>query len=264
MKGIFSHLRGGLILPVIACSLFLVVASGQAQQKFTNPYQTGQCTWYAFKRFYEKNNIVLSFVNPSSKKSVSPGAEYMVTWADPSSPYFYQSSTPMVGSLVSRYNGSIGHVEIIEQITTSNGKITGYVVSEANWTGPGVVSTSTKLTTSEMSKRGNKSVFTLIGFLNPNFAPQVKNLKIEKTSSTSSCRVAFTPEDTDGRKLSLLGSLTDSNGKVIASTSLEADSSKANSFTVKGLIRGKTYRYYVWAWDFKGLKSSTTYVTINW
>lgn len=261
MKESFSRPQGWLTLAVITAYLLMTVLSGQAQ-KFMNPYAVGECTREAYQKFYDMNGIALTFLNPTTKKTNPPGAEYMVTWADPNSPYFYRSDTAIKGSLSSRSNGSKGHVEVIKEILYKSGKISGYVVYEANWpTGTGPKTTT--LTAAEMSKRGNSSVYTLIGFLNPNFAPQVKNLKMVKTGSTS-CRITFTPEDTDGKKLSLLGSITDSKGKVMGSASKEVDANKSNEFNVTKFTRGQSYRFYVVAWDFKGLKSSTNYVSFTW
>jgi hypothetical protein len=211
-----------------------------------------QNTAFAHGRYRTLSGEWLSYTNTSGKR-VFPHGGLMTSYADETSTS-YPDTRPVRGSLVSWSFGSYGHVGIIERPTfDSSGRLLKALVSEQNWKAGQV--TTTELTASKLSKRGASGSYTLVGYLNPNRPPSIGS--ISTTKSGSDLQVRFPVLDEDGRLVRLLVALTDQNSKVLVSASGDVPANRYIRIGVSGLRSG-SYRCYVWAWDFRGLRGTNS------
>lgn len=100
------------------------VTTYSGENRSSNPFSTGQCTWWAYRRWSE-----LLGYNPNVIRGNAGGWYDNCTAAG-----FQRGAKPAVGAIVCWNNGNgddTGHVAVVESISSSS-----ITVSEYNWTTP--------------------------------------------------------------------------------------------------------------------------------
>jgi surface antigen len=260
---------------VAGIALTFALANAASAQSLTwdntrtgNPYVAAgygdQCTAFAFGRYKVVNSEALRFVNPQGTV-VSPDAGLMATYVV-ESPTVYRDSVPVRGALISWSKpNQPGHAANIERLN-SDGSAD---IAEQNWpkgSGPN----SKTLTAAALQRRsstvnGQTSYYTLQGFVNPNRPTALGTLYTAKINSTLQLDVAVLDEDR--HPVQILAGIFDGS-TVVSGTTLSGTINPNSALTVRWsntshLRRGKIYTVYLWATDFRGLRSSKS-TTFTW
>lgn len=252
--------RVGVALFAMPLAIAVPASAQQWDNSNNNPYVSAgygdQCTAFAWGRFKLLNGESLQFQN-SQGKSVYPNANLMATYAVESSKV-YRDSVPVRGALVSfGKSGTNGHVGIIERANTDGSAD----ISEQNWP----VGSGPNTSTLSSSKLQSRSGYNLLGYVNPNRPSAIGTLSVNNTATT--VQAQFTLMDEDRRPVNLQSAIVD-NGQVVPGTTLSGNvrSNVMVTATFRNTTqfrRGKSYTLYVWAADFRGLRSSKS-VTFTW
>lgn len=268
---------GSRICASMAAVVVMVLASvGTASAQsfswdnsWSNPYVSSgngdQCTAYAFGRYKVVNGVSLRFIDGQGRL-VYPGGGSMFRFAVETSTT-YRDSAPVRGALASwTKDGEPGHAGSIERVNNSDGSCD---ISEQNWPtgwGPNGKTLSAADIKNRPSKRTTGTVYyTLAGFVCPNRPSAFGTLYTNKTATT--LQVQFALMDEDRRQVNLLSAIVDGQ-TVVPGTTISGNVSsnvvvKANYGNTSQLRRGKTYTIYVWATDFRGLRSNKS-TTFTW
>jgi surface antigen len=233
-----------------------------------NPYVAAgygdQCTAFAFGRYKVVNGEPLRFVNPQGN-AVYPDAGLMFDYAI-QTPTTYRDNVPVRGALISwKKPGAPGHTATIERLY-SDGSAD---IAEQNWpkgSGPNSATlTAAKLQSRSSTVNGQTSYYTLAGYVNPNRPTALGTLYTAKINNTLQLNVALLDEDC--RPVQVLVGIFD-GGSVVSGTTGSGTINPNSTLTVRwsntGQLRsGKTYMVYLWATDFRGLRSSKS-TTFTW
>jgi surface antigen len=234
-----------------------------------NPYVAAgygdQCTAFAFGHYKVVNGESLRFLNPQGN-AVYPDAGLMFDYAVQTSTT-YRDSVPVRGALISwKKAGAPGHAATIERLY-SDGSAD---IAEQNWpkgSGPNSKTlTAATLQSRSSTVNGQTSYYTLAGYVNPNRPTAIGTLYTAKINSTTlQLNVALLDEDR--RPVQVLVGLFD-GGSVVSGTTGSGTINPNSIVTVQWsntsqLRRGKTYAVYLWATDFRGLRSSNS-TTFTW
>ncbi len=260
---------------VVGIALTFAFANAASAQSLTwdntrtgNPYvfygYGDSCTAFAFGRYKLVNGEALRFVNPQGK-AVWPDAGLMFDYAV-QTPTTYRDGVPVRGALISwKKPGAEGHAATIERLY-SDGSAD---IAEQNWpkgSGPNSKTlTAAKLQSRSSTVNGQTSYYTLAGYVNPNRPTAFGTPYTTKTASTLQLNVAVLDEDR--RPVNILVGIFDS-GSVVPGTTGSGTINPNSALTVRWnntsqLRRGKTYSAYLWATDFRGLRSSKS-TTFTW
>lgn len=235
---------------------------------WSNPYVASgygdQCTAYSWGRFKVANGDALRFTNAQGK-AVYPNAGLMYDYAV-EAPAVYRDSVPVRGSLISWTKpNDPGHTAIVERAYSSG----SCDISEQNWpTGAGpnnMTLTAASLQSRSSTVNGATSYYSLRGFVNPNRPSAIGTLYTNKTATVVQAQFALMDEDR--RQVALLSAIAN-GGQIVPGTTLSGTVPSnvvvtANFGNTSQLQRGRTYTLYVWATDFRGLRSSKA-VTFTW
>jgi len=222
------------------------------------------CTAFAFGRYKQVNGEALRFVNQQGK-AVWPDAGLMFDYAV-QTPTTYRDSVPVRGALISwKKPGAEGHTATIERLYSDGAAD----IAEQNWpkySGPN----SKTLTASQLQRRsstvnGQTSYYTLAGYVCPNRPTALGTLYTAKINSTLQLNVAVLDEDR--RPVNILVGIFD-GGSVVPGTTGSGTINPNSALTVRWsntsqLRSRRTYTAYLWATDFRGLRSSKS-TTFTW
>lgn len=268
---VFNSIRPKVITAalLIGCGGISTITSfAQAwDNSVVNPYvlkDADQCTAFAWGRFKVVNGESLQFKNLQNK-IVAPDGGLMVDYVI-ETPTAYRDSVPVRGALVSWKGGAHGHAASIERVNADGSAL----ISEQNWPKGSAPNTKT-LTAVKLQRRpsvsanGNVTNYELAGFVNPNRPPAFGAVYPTKFKTT--LQVDFALLDEDNRQVKLIYGVLD-RGQVVPETAgaIKVNPNRPVRLNLTGtaqLKRGKIYTFQVYAYDFRGLRSSTS-KNFNW
>ena len=258
----------GLLSAAMLVNLTTTASAESWDNSWSNPYVAAgwgdQCTAYSYGRYKVANGESLRFTNPQGK-AVYPDAGLMYDYVVQTATS-YRDAVPVRGALIAWTKpNQPGHTGIVER-AYSNGSCD---ISEQNWpTGYGP--NNKTLSAASMQSRsstvgGVTTYYSLRGFVNPNRPSSFGTLYTNYIATTVQAQFALMDEDR--RSVNLLTAIVD-NGQVVPGTTLSGSVPSnvvvtADFRNTSQLRRGRSYTLYVWATDFRGLRSSKS-VMFTW
>ena len=258
--GLFASAVAGIALTFALANLASAQSLTWDNTPTGNPYVAagygGECTAFSFGRYKVLNNEALRFVNPQGN-AVYPNAGLMFDYVI-ETPTTYRDSVPVRGALISwKKSGAPGHAATAERLN-ADGSVD---IAEQNWptgSGPNTKNlTAEKLQSRSSTVNGVTTYYTLAGFVNPNRPPAFGIAQMAKYSSTLQLEVPLLDEDR--RPVNIIGGIFDGS-TVVPGTVVSGTINPNGTITVRlgntsQLRSGRAYTVWLWATDFRGLRS---------